>query len=636
MASVCACKAQVETLLNAERQRFPPARKLLTLILACHAGLLAWSAYCHSPVFNELGHLPAGLSHVQLGRFDLYLVNPPLVRTVAAVGVCLEAPKTDWTRYILTPAVRPEVPIGQDFLRANGPRTFWLYTIGRWMCIPFSLLGGYICFRWASGLYGAAAALMATALWCFCPYVLAHGSLMTPDAPAAAVGLAAAYVFWRWLSEPFWDHALVAGLVLGLAELTKFTLLVFYPLWLAMWLVYRLPDRPQMCSSQWFRESLQLSVIVVLSVFTINLGYCFEGSFQRLGDYRFQSQTMTGAKSLTDVPMDGGNRFTDAWAGALPVPLPKNYLQGIDSQKLDFERGFRSYLHGEWKMGGWWYYYLYALAIKIPLGTWTLFLLAVGASFFAQGYSVSWRDEMVLLLPAVTILALVSSQTGFSIHSRYVLPMLPFVFVWISKVGCCVEVRQWTMVVVAGAALCWSVGSSLWYYPHSLSYFNELVGGPKNGHFYLLDSNIAWGQDLFYLNDWLDAHPEAAPLHLASFGWVDPRLAGIDCILPPLGPDVLHPVAKTGDESLGPHPGWYAIDVNHLHSTNDAVVDEHGDLQRPTSEDMNYHYFLNFRPVATAGYSIYIYHITIDEANRVRRELGLPKLPKDWRPPEGS
>ena len=31
-----------------------------------------------------------------------------------------------------------------------------------------------------------------------------------------------------------------------------------------------------------------------------------------------------------------------------------------------------------------------------------------------------------------------------------------------------------------------------------------------------------------------------------------------------------------------------------------------------------------------AGYSIYIYQITLDEANRVRRERGLPELPADW------
>jgi len=95
-------------------------------------------------------------------------------------------------------------------------------------------------------------------------------------------------------------------------------------------------------------------------------------------------------------------------------------------------------------------------------------------------------------------------------------------------------------------------------------------------------------------------------------------------------------VVKARDESFGPHPGWYAIDVDYLHSTNDAVVDAHGDLQHPTFEGMNYQYFLSFHPVAMAGYSIYIYDISIDEANRVRGELGLPELPKDWQPTAGS
>jgi len=48
------------------------------------------------------------------------------------------------------------------------------------------------------------------------------------------------------------------------------------------------------------------------------------------------------------------------------------------------------------------------------------------------------------------------------------------------------------------------------------------------------------------------------------------------------------------------------------------------------TDDWNYEYFLRFNPIATAGYSIYIYHITLDEANRVRRELGLAELPPDW------
>jgi hypothetical protein len=44
------------------------------------------------------------------------------------------------------------------------------------------------------------------------------------------------------------------------------------------------------------------------------------------------------------------------------------------------------------------------------------------------------------------------------------------------------------------------------------------------------------------------------------------------------------------------------------------------------SQTRKYEYFLHFNPVTTAGYSIYIYHITLDEANRVRRELGLSEI----------
>ena len=40
--------------------------------------------------------------------------------------------------------------------------------------------------------------------------------------------------------------------------------------------------------------------------------------------------------------------------------------------------------------------------------------------------------------------------------------------------------------------------------------------------------------------------------------------------------------------------------------------------------------YLNPESVAMARYSIYIYHITPDEANRVRKELGLSELSEEW------
>lgn len=512
--------------------------------------------------------------------------------------------------------------VGQDFLKANGPRSLWFFTVARWACIPFSLLGGYICFRFGCELYGTESGFLALILWCFCPYILGHASLITPDVPAAAMGITAYYMFWRWLRLATLRNAIVMGVFLGLAELTKTTLLVFYPLWLVTWFVYGLSDCRSKTVGMWFRELAMLLGAFFVSVAAINLGYGFEGSFTPLGEFQFHSALFSGISPEANPAHLLGNRFSSSALGSLLVPLPVNYLLGIDAQRWDFEHGMLSYLCGEWKTGGWWHYYLYALTIKLPLGVWALFLAAIGASLLARGYSASWRDELVLALPAISILALVSSQTGFSIHSRYVVPMLPFAFIWISKVAQCVRLRQWQMAVVVGGALLWSVVSSLWYFPHSLSYFNESVGGPMNGHYHLLDSNIAWGQDLYYLKDWLDKHPEASPLRLAAFGLVDPRLVGIKFTLPPPGPDRLCRTTSRREESHVPQPGWYAIDVNHLHSADALFVDEQGEVRRLADEHMNYRYFLYFKPVANVGYSIYIYHVTAEEAKRVQRELG--------------
>ncbi len=275
-------------------------------MLIIHAGLLAWSAYHHSPVFTEVGHLPAGISHWTFGRFDLYRVNPPLVRMVAALPVMAANPKVDWSHLSSDPLAREERRVGIDFVNANGARSFWLYTIGRWACIPFSLLGAWICYCWARELYGVPSGLTAMALWCFCPNILGNGALIMPDVPAAALGAAATYTFWRWLKQPNWLDMTIVGIVLGLAELTKTTLLILYPLFLVLWIVYRWRSSV----GSWVRELGGLTASFLISIYVINTGYFFEGSLKRLGDYQFESGALTGQSSKKGLLP--GNRFADS------------------------------------------------------------------------------------------------------------------------------------------------------------------------------------------------------------------------------------------------------------------------------------------------------------------------------------
>lgn len=123
-------------------------------LLAAHGILLVWVSWSHSPTVNEPSHLASGLSHLRSGRFDLYRVNPPLVRTWAGVWAACLCPKADWSRYSTSPQDRREAAVALSFLKGNGFQSFRLATAARLGCIPLSLLGGYICLRWASEVYG--------------------------------------------------------------------------------------------------------------------------------------------------------------------------------------------------------------------------------------------------------------------------------------------------------------------------------------------------------------------------------------------------------------------------------------------------------------------------------------------------
>lgn len=153
--------------------------RIAASILALHALMLAWLAARHSPTIHEMAHLPAGICHWQYGTFELYRVNPPLPRMVAALPVLLCQAKTDWGNYQFGPFARETIPMGIRFAKANGARIVFLFTVARWACIPFCLLGGWMCYRWAAELWGGSAGLMALCLWCFNPLILGHGAVVT-------------------------------------------------------------------------------------------------------------------------------------------------------------------------------------------------------------------------------------------------------------------------------------------------------------------------------------------------------------------------------------------------------------------------------------------------------------------------
>jgi 4-amino-4-deoxy-L-arabinose transferase-like glycosyltransferase len=566
-------------------------------MLAVHALLLGWGAFLHSPTYDEAAHLPAGIRHWTHGDFELFRVNPPLARMVAALPVLLMRPEVDWTllERPSVPGQRLDFGVGRRFIAANGSRSFWYYSIGRLACVPLSLMGAAVCYHWAKELYGVRAGLLAACLWCFSPTILGHAQIITPDVPAAAFGVLAFYSFWKWLRVPHWPEACSAGIALGLAELTKTTWILAGVLMPLLFVVARV--RARFASDAARPRWPALVAIFLIAGYVVNAGYGFSGTFMRLKDYTFVSRALAGTAGgrLPD------NRFRGTLLGELPVPLPEQYVLGIDYQKWEFEDGAMSYLRGELReRGGWWYYYLYAILVKAPLGVLLLAAVAIGVRLWRGPWRFGLND-LALLLPLVAVLGLVSSQTSINKHLRYVIPAFPFAYIWISQVA---QVRQG--LVPRALALCVSgaVASSLWIFPHSMSYFNELVGGPRHGHAHLINSNIDWGQDLFFLKRWLSERG-ISRVYLVFWSAYDPSLAGIDFETPP--PRYELNLDEHGDPAKTLEPGIYAISINHVRGYAFHVHVRRGESKMAPVH--SYSYFLNLAPVATAGYSIYLYVI---------------------------
>lgn len=595
--------------------------RLLPLLLSTlGVVLILENAIWHSPTSLEARHLAAGLAHLRHGDFSLCRVNPPVVRLVAALpaAVFLDA-HSGWDGVPERAGERSEFVVADQMVRLNGRCIFRMILLGRLACIVFYLAGCYAIWAWATGLYGSLSGNVALGMWVFSPFVLGHGALLTTDAHSAALGALAGYSFWLWTTAPSEQRAFVAGLVLGIAQASKFTLLVLYPAFAIVFCALMLGSRSRRracCLAVGF------AVLVFTSVLVVNAVYGFRDTLRPLGGFRFVSEFLTGSAQA-----DGwGNRFAGGPAGAAPVPLPREFLEGLDVQKRDFEDGMASYLSGEWSERGWWYYYLYAIAVKLPVGALILLLMACWSALRRRCSDISPLGEITVLACCAAVLVCASWQRGFSVHARYILPALPFLFVWCGRAF--TGVRRLRDAVVPISAFVWMATSSLSIYPHSLSYFNELAGGPENGSKHLLDSNISWGQDLFFLKEWLDRHPEVTDLQFAAYETVDPRLVGIQFRLPPLGPRSSASTNSCGcGRSCGPLPGWYAIDVNHLAGAYSFIPDGCGDSTLSRTKRQSYEYFKAFQPVDRVGYSIYLYHISKSEANEARARFGLEAIP---------
>lgn len=563
--------------------------------------------------------MPVGISYWHHGQFWPYHHNPPLIRLAFAIPAVVADVPTDYSAYY--PVLRSrevDLRLGRDFMWANREHYIGIYALSRAVVAAISVLGGYLVFRWSRELFGNVGALLSLTLWVLCPNVLAHAGLATPDLGATVLGFLATYLFWRYLKSPSAFGAIVSSVFLGLAEASKFSFVVLPLAWIVLavvkvWVQRRKSEFDRVLN--WKRATAHAALVTVTSLLVLNTVYLWEGTGCPLGSFVFHSRTLTIPLDPEDPNRVRRNRFRGTVLAQLPVPLPEHYALGLDDQLFDLDRkGYWKYLRGELRephQEGWWHYYFYAFLVKTPLGTLAILAVASAALLFRQCRR-EILSEAALLLPILAFLLAVSSQTLLNSHLRYILPAFPFAFVFAGRVaGLIAARRRLRIALLMGVVACNGL-SVIRVHPHYLAYFNEAAGGPANALEHLADSNIDWGQGLIALREWLDEHAPGQKIRLAYFGFVDPEVLDIDYELPPL---------------KVPAPGLQAVSANYLMQIPFVSPDSKRGLTHLSVRGLTY--YRRFEPIAMPGWSIYVYDLSVEDVNQVRRERKLPPLPAD-------
>ncbi len=415
------------------------------------------------------------------------------------------------------------------FFNSYGNDPVQMTRVARYCVLFLSLFLGGVLALWSRALGGMPAAVLACALFALCPNLLAHSHIAANDMPSTIFVFTALFILEKFWSAPDSTRALWAVISLGLALTAKLSVIINLPLYAGVaahiWM---------RAGSTWEKKRLlaHAAILMLTSFFTVGVAM--------------------------------GGRFDYA---AYLSGFSKIY--GLKNDQYFF------YLAGRLSSKPWWYYHLYAAAIKTPL---TLLILAASGVLVLQR-EPKHRRSVFLGLGAVALFVGASCFDRVNLGLRRILPVYPFLILLASQTVRFPVAPALRRRILA-ALLIFQASSVARAAPHYLSYFNELVGGPARGIYHLDDSNIDWGQGLPALRNWLKVH-SGVPVRFVYFGTVNPGSYGVN--LPPI------PVA----DICAPQPIVYAISAQHLVN----LLRQKGDCS-----------WLNrYVPTERLGGSIYIY-----------------------------
>lgn len=564
---------------------------IVFFILSLMFFVMITSAAGDSAIRDEEPHIISGFSYVTTGDYRLNPEHPPLIKDLA--GFPLLFTKTKLPADHFNRPINDQWAEGKDFLyKTPGNDADLMLLLGRIPVMFLSLILGFFVYLWAKKLYGVKAGLFALTLYAFDANIIAHSRFITTDLGIAATIFINLYFLWKFLEEPSKKGLLLVSLTLAIALLTKFSapiLVITYAIVSFYFILKPKPfDKGSLLFTRFYNSG---SLRRFFGFFFTFLTAGLIALFIVWGVYAIQ--TMNMPKEMFIKSIEAGldpSPQKNILLGLAQVPILRplgHYMLGFFMVSQHATGGHTSFLLGQLS-NGWWYYYIVTFFVKTSVPV--MIFLATSSIFWFSKRDKNHKAKIVLLVPIIVFIAFAMS-TKINLGIRYLLPIFPLFYVAVSFIAEQVNLNDMKLLlkkkvnfnavfsVMFVVLLVWYVGSSLRTYPYYLTYFNSLVGGPKNGMRYITDSNLDWGQDMKRLAKYVEKH-KIDKIRVDYFGGADyPEYYLKDKYI-------------SWNENRTPETGYYAISVTYF--------------QQARAQG-KYDWLKDKKPLTTIGYSILIF-----------------------------
>jgi hypothetical protein len=571
-----------------------PAAILLIASYTIFITLSLVAASQESCVDDEIPHLPAGFTYLTTHDYRLNPEHPPLAKVIAALPLMFM--KIRWPEDASSWSAGEEWTFGYRLLYHSGNDTETMVFWGRVFMLvwPLILIGSI--YGVAKDLYGPKSGLITLFVSTFCPEFLAHGHLVTTDAPVATLTFLSSVSCWQFSEKPTLLRALIAGCLLGGAIVVKFSSVMLLPALLLFGGVAfvtrgRRQARPQEARRRQCLERVRITAVVALVPFVaygiVWATYGFRYSASSDPTFAFPWSFALTEKSTI------GRLVGFARTHRL---LPEAFLYGF-SFMFEHAQARGAYALGHYSSTGWWWYFPFAFLVKTPISI--LILVGWGLAAWVRRNVTGHSREHFLIIPLV-IFWVLAINSRMNIGLRHLLPVYPYMIVLAGgiRLASLHPIRTLWRIRIVACLLIFSAAESLLSAPYFLTHFNLPSLLLWERHSMLVDSNLDWGQDLARLKKYIDRRG-IGEIKLAYRGNASPRQLGLQHQhLPGIGAYI----------GRGLEPEWRAA---RSWGPGDTVAISASCLVGLFFENTEYYQrdFRKIAPIAVIGHSIYVYRI---------------------------